>query len=262
MSSYTVSSVNLVDQILEQGQRLRNSIVQSILNNDPLNSEIILSTERSTANVSEILELKNDEYDANKYTTMKNQIEAYLQGEQMSPQEEHEVLAAIQSMSAQELCKTTEKTYASYNNSCNCNVCKQYETQNLNCDLQRSTKPNTEVPLINLTEKDDENTGKSVDIVEFIKNTYRSQTADYLQYIDSLQVAVHSLTLSDAGLRKVATNDVDKKSKVPAAVSHTYFVEYTVPSVLQKNSAGSTRSVFSVDRNCVRICSRKLNSNG
>lgn len=142
-----------------------------------------------------------------------------------------------------------------------------YETQNLSCDLKRSAeysaKTNNEVPPINLNQENGTAINKNVDVIEMIKDTYRSQTTNYLNYVDSLQVSVHSLTLSNAGLRKVSLSEVDKKTKLPPNVSHTYFIEYTVPNALQKsNSAASSRSAFSVDKNSVRLCSRKLNSNG
>lgn len=264
MSSHvSLVNVNLVEQILEQGQRLRNSIVQSILNNDPLNTEIMTNTDRSATNISQPLQLQIEDCDRNRNLTMKNQIEAYLQGEHMTLQEEQEVLNALQSMSAAELCKTTERTYTSYNKPCNCDICHMYETQNLSCDIKRSTiysaKEKTEVPPINLKQAYDTDIDKT-NVLEMIKDTYRSQTANYLKYVDSLQITVHSLTLSEAGLRKVSMNEVDTKSKVPSSVGHTYFVEYAIPSLLQKSI--SSKSTFSVDKNSVRLCSRKLNSNG
>lgn len=260
MSSHKIDpflNANLLDKILEQGQRLRNSIVQSILNNDPFNGEIMASTSRLASNTTEVYDVKSD-------LLVKNQIEAYLQGEYMSPQAEQEVLAAVQKMTAAELCKATERTYSSYK-SCSCQTCKMYTNENLSCDLKRSAvycaTKNAEVPPINLTEKNDyPNTNGNFNVVELIKNTYRSQSENYLKYVDSMQIIVHNLTLTDAGVRKIYADEINKKSKLQVSMNCTYFVEYAVPNSLQKGS--SAKSASTTNKNCVRICSRKMHSNG
>lgn len=230
-----VPDTNLIDKVLEQGQRLRNSIVKSILNNDPFNSDILLAKSMPNSAKNIIANFQNQEQN----------VINYLKGDPMSPEEKQSVLNVIQNMSPNELCKTTERTFGSYNKSCNCYICNLYETENLSCDLQRSTtysnKSDCVVPPIDLMQKVNEN-----------NVNYNAQNEKLLKHVDSMQVTVHSLELNSAGIQKLLCDNSDRKLNL-SSMNCSYFVEYCV----QEDVLKFDRNLKSFNKNCARICSKK-----
>lgn len=224
-----VPDMNLIDKVLEQGQKLRNSIVKSILNNDPFNSDVLIANSMPNSAKNVITSLQNQEQN----------VINYLKGDPMSPEEKQNVLSVIQNMSPNELCKTTERSFGSYKKSCNCYICNLYESENLSCDLKRSAtysnKSDCVVPPIDLTQKTDEN--------------FTVQNEKLLKYVDSMQVTVHSLELNSTAVQKLIC---DRQSKV-LSMNYSYFVEYWVSEDVLKID----RNLKSFSRNCVRICSKK-----
>lgn len=233
-NSGKIPDTNLIDKVLEQGQRLRNSIVKSILNNDPFNSDVLLANSIPNSAKNVIANSQNQEQN----------VINYLKGDPMSPEEKQTALSVIQNMSPNELCKTTERTFESYKKSCNCYICNLYESENLSCDLKRSAtysnKSNCVVPPIDLVQKIDEN------------DTHSAQNEKLLKHVDSMQVTVHSLHLNSAGVRKLICDNTDRKLNL-SSMNCSYFVEYCVEDDVLKMD----RNFKCFGKNCVRICSRK-----
>jgi hypothetical protein len=115
---------DLVDKILDRGHRLRSAMVQSILNNDPFNPDVIYCQERKAVKLDELPPDTNDK------------IKAFLQGDPMSREDEVSTLETLRSMSAVDLCKATDRTYRS-EDPCDCLTCFEYKEKDLNCDLKR-----------------------------------------------------------------------------------------------------------------------------
>lgn len=237
---------SLVERVLEQGQRLRNSIVQSILNNDPFNTEIM-------TNQITLMDSPNGPQLSKRYESSpidnqsQEKLEAYLQGESMPREDELQVLNIIQSMSSAELCKTTDQAFSS-DKFCNCRICNKYVREEVNCDLKRAcpNRNSHKVPSSAITDQ--------------IQESYRSQTGEYLKYVDSLQIGVHNLVLNDVGIRKASASETTKPMKLPLSVNYTYFIEYRVPDVLSGTTKKTTFST--TDANLVRICSNRLHNEG
>lgn len=161
----------------------------------------------------------------------------------MSREEEQKVLHTVQSMSAADLCKITERSYEKFK-SCNCIICTTYMKEDLSCDLKRARNA-TKSSL----------RSESSGITKVIQDVYRSQAESYLKYVDSMQIGVHNLTLNDLGARKV-----DSKVKLPHSINHTYFVEYHVPDAIINKT--QLKNLPGVDNNFVRLCSKKLYHDG
>lgn len=229
---------NVVEKILEQGQRLRNSMVQSILNNDPLNTDVLsvkhFNTPTSSIDQPLCPQLKLDE----------TKLEAYLKGDYMTKEEEKLALDTFRSMSDVDLCRATDRSYSGYKKNCTCNTCREYNTKDLNCDIKRS---NEQTYRSNYSE----NSNK---ITKYIEDQYRYENCKYLKFVDSLKVSVHSLILNEAGNCKVWSAD----RKVPFNVSETYFLEYRVPDCIQKTTHSSKAKVDSgLDEHFNRVCARR-----
>lgn len=165
----------------------------------------------------------------------------------MSREEEQEVLNIVQSMSAADLCKITERSYEKFK-PCDCKICTTYMNEDFSCDLKRARNTAR-------TARSD-----SSDITKVIQDTYRSQTETYLKYVDSIQIGVHNLTLNDMGNRKVAASESESKLKIPPSINHTYFVEYHVPDIMINKP--HVKAYPRADNNYVRLCSKKLHHDG
>ncbi|RZC39019.1 C2 domain-containing protein 3 [Asbolus verrucosus] len=215
------SDGDLVDKILERGHKLRSAMVQSILHNDPFNTEIIYSQDRCVR-LDELPEETN------------NKIRAFLQGDAMSREDEIATLETLRSMSAVDLCRATDKTYRS-DEPCDCLTCTEYNEKDLVCDLKRNNNN---------------------EITQKIQERYRNKTMNYLKFVDSLKVTVSSVTLNEAGDKKVLDSLIKDKS---AGVGQTFFLEYQIPEVLSKNHQQNKSKVDSgLDfNNTVRLCSRR-----
>ncbi|CAH0561232.1 unnamed protein product [Brassicogethes aeneus] len=218
----SVRNKDLVDKILEQGQRLRNSMVQSILNNDPL---YVDSNKHYNTPVSSVELHKH--VDTSQFDDKK--LESFLKGDYLSREDEKIALDTFRSMSDVDLCKTTERMYSANSRTCSCSTCRDYHSKDLNCDIKRS--------------KSDKNI------------SIRYENEKYFKFVDSLKVTVHSLVLNGAGSRKICDKNVP--------LGETYFLEYIVPDLLQKNVGFVKSKVNSgLDTNSVRICAKKICGEG
>lgn len=79
----------------------------------------------------------------------------------------------MQSMSGVDLCKIKERSHEKFK-SCDCTICTTYQQEDLSCDLKRV--------------KNTMKTTPSSDVTKRIQETYRSQTENYLRYVDSIQL--------------------------------------------------------------------------
>lgn len=164
MSEFTKVKDSLVDKILEQGQRLRNSMVQSILQNDPHSADVLFHhNKKYNTPVSSDTGLTDQPLKDNKLIT------AFLHGDYLTKQQEELALSTIRSMSLSDVCENTDHTLGS---KCTCITCTAYNTNNLKCDLRR--------------------TNPAVD-----KDT------QFLKQVDSLKVVLQSILLNSLGQKKV-----------------------------------------------------------
>lgn len=240
-----IVDTSLVNKILEQGQKLRNSMVGSILKNDPFNTDIIYSKHFTTPKTSssDFTDFKS----LSPFTSIdEKRVEAYIKGEYMTKDEERLALDTLRSMSAPDLFKTTERTLNSTClSTCKCYICEIYNSNNLYCDLRRKSKD------INGT-----NQCFSSEIAKDIQEKYKNENKAMLKYVDSLKVLINNLTLTETGNRKVSDND----KKVPYNFNQTYFLEYCIPDCIVNKCIISKSKVNSgLESNFFRFCSRRNN---
>ncbi|CAG9767011.1 unnamed protein product [Ceutorhynchus assimilis] len=172
-ADFTRVKESLVDKILEQGQKLRNSMVQSILQNDPMSSaDIIYNNKIYNTPVNSATTLSNENPKKNSKL-----LEAFLNGDYLTKDQEELALSTIRSMPVSDVCETTQKTLSS---KCCCATCTAYSINNLNCDLRRT--PNC-------------------------SNLRREFTI--FKFVDSLKVILQSLSLNDFGNKKVNTKETN-----------------------------------------------------
>lgn len=203
----------LVDTVLEQGQRLRSSMIESILENDPL-FKTTNYTQRHNA-------------DLHKPDT----LEAYLRGDPLSEDDQTVAFDSIKTLNAKQLSDITNRIFCS---KCKCNICMEYDGIAFKDDTRRKPSENKAIYDINETFPSEEH-----------KN--------YLKYVDSLKINVHSLSLNETGNRKVG-------NQVP--FNQTFFIEYRIPSILLKNVKNKSKVDSGLDSNgVVRICSRRRRLN-
>nr|XP_022906378.1 uncharacterized protein LOC111418148 [Onthophagus taurus] len=236
----TQKDVNLVEQILEQGQRLRNSMVKAILDNDPTNNKFLQKSEQ--IDDLEIRTICSSDDRSEVTLEEKHKFLAYLRGEQMTRNEEKKVLETFRAMSNIDLIDITDRSLHS-DYSCNCDTCREYYNHHQSLP-QKSSK----VPLLNLKDE--------------VKFKQKSNKLNYLKYIDSLKIRVHSVYLNQEGIRKVYGNSYNKNKcyNYPLSLNHTYFLEYKIPSLISKATKAKISKVDSgLDSgNFVRMCSRKV----
>ena len=215
----------LVDKILDRGQRLRSAMVQAILNNDPFNQDVIYQESKS-------VRLEDLPKDSNE------KIRAFLQGDAMSREDEIVTLETLRSMSAADLCRVTDRTYGS-EEPCDCLTCVEYQEKDLKCDLKR----------------------ESNEITQKIQERYKSEVSSHLKFVDSVKISVNSVFLNQAGDKKVADSLIKEKA---AGVGQTFFLEYQIPEVLVKNHQKVKTKVDSGldSANVVRLCSRRTHGQG
>lgn len=239
-----IVDTSLVNKILEQGQKLRNAMVGSILKNDPFNTNIIYSKHFNTPKTSS--SDFNDFKSVNPLASVdEKRVEAYIKGEYMTKDEERLALDTLRSMSAPDLCKTTERTLNSTRlSTCKCYICKIYNSNNLYCDLRRQNNV------------DGTNQYSPSEIIKDIQERYKNENKNLLKYVDSLKVLINNLTLTETGNQKVSDND----KKVPYNFNQTFFLEYCLPDYIVNKSIVSKSKVNSgLESNFVRFCSRRNN---
>lgn len=218
---------SLVDKILEQGQRLRNAMVESILLNDPLSSGIIYNKTYNTPVPSETKLIGKPIGD-------KKLLEAFLSGDYLTKDQEEIALNTIRSMPVSDVCDTTERTLLS---KCSCSTCAAYYRNNLKCDLRRSPNCNKK---FSIGQKEEANfDGHQI-----------------LKEVDSLKVILQSIHLNSFGTKKV-TQYLSKR-QFSSGLNETYFVEYYIPDIFTKEVPKSKSKTDSgLESNHVRVCARR-----
>lgn len=290
------SNTSLVEKILEQGQRLRNSMVQAVLNNDPFNKEILsnISSPAHTYrdNKSAGIEKCNcyshrgkDKGTQREYDQLN--IHKYLEGDEMCVNEEMRALETLRSMSPHSLIQSTSCTKHSDHYKNSCDICKDYEnrlysastssvsidrlderyTSNRSKQAHKANDKNTEEIVHDgkarvkiFEEPEDRFKSKPKDgpsKLKLIKNTFH-ENQGVLRYVDSLKIHVYSLKLNGAGHRKVSASENANKPYLIG--NNMYFVEYSLPDVLLKQVPKSRAKVntgLHPDKT-IRFCSKKL----
>lgn len=231
---------NIVDQILEQGQRLRNSMVESILNNDPLNTQVVNYKYRYDSN-------RSDKTEEQLTPEEKELFLAYVRGDTMSKIEEKQALDTFRRMSITDVYNLTDRTCLSYKATCNCDTCKAFYSENKN---EKYNVP--ALNLQNLSEKRDLESEKTC-----------TPVTSLLKYVDSLRISIHSLIFNHEGLKKIYKNNIKHSLKLPPSYTHSYFVEYSVPDILlHSNSKIRAKVDTGMHNNKVRICSKLIHNEG
>lgn len=225
---------NLVDQILEQGQRLRNSMVESILNNDPLNISAINYKHKACNHYG-------PKVDKALSTEEEQLFLSYLHGDSMSKVEEKQALDTFRRMSLTDICNLTDRSCLSYKATCNCSTCKAYY--------------NYDVPLLNLRKLQHESSSNNN------KAALKVDQFTLLKYVDSLKISVHSLAFNLEGLKKI--NRKSNAAKLPPSYSHSYFVEYSIPGVILPADGKIKAKVDTgMNNNKIRFCSKLVHNEG
>lgn len=234
-------SGSLVDQILEQGQRLRNAMVQSILNNDPFNTDIIGNKNKIAKEQFGEITVEDKEKFVN-----------YLRGDVMSKAEKKQALDTFRKLSNIDICDITEGTCLSNTISCGCDTCKAY---------YKETSPELiNVPQLNLHSFRGRNYVRPRN-EESAKNDFVS-VSRCLKYVDSLKLHIHYLNLNEEGIKKVCRNNTDVKMKLPPSYSYTYFIEYSLPDVIIQNFKSKSKIDTGLHANKIRICSKVVQNEG
>lgn len=286
MSQFSLREKNIVDQILEQGQRLRNSMVKSILNNDPFCSDFSGKSSYGSKNKAAYEKLSNrsnkqkliNEYELEKQNNEfkqkselvkkptneeKQTLIAYIRGDKLEESEERKALETFRNMSNSDLLELTERS------TCTCSTCKAYyghkfSSSNLEetpFSLKHSLKDSksfssknhklypqqTDVPPLSL-----ESTKRSLET--------KIQNKEYFKYIDCIRITVLRLSLNQEGLKKLYSKTFDEKMKLPPSYSHTYFIEYSIPECLIRSEMKKSKVDSGLhSSNKIRICSKKVN---
>ncbi|KAF2880217.1 hypothetical protein ILUMI_25953 [Ignelater luminosus] len=283
-------TTNIVEQILEQGQRLRNAMVKSILDNDPFYIDVV---DKNSLNNSSIQKSKLPEQYIN-----------YQRGVS-SNQKQNILNFEWDGLSPIDSPPTMSGEFSDLY--CNCEICNAYGSHTVwaSKNLPFKNLKKDSIPSLNLTHVPRKlpediyrgNALREMDLPEFnrivgnsttksssattgvqtqsdnfpeeitksIQDNYRSKAAEYFKYVNSLKIAIHSLTLNQAGNRKVQVSSVDSKYKLPASINHSYFIEYSIPECLI-NTAVQSKIQSKVDsgltKNLYRICSKRLQDEG
>lgn len=268
----------LVEKILEQGQRLRNSMVQAILNNDPFNQEILHNTNITTnANVERnfskslkcTCKTKKPDFD------ICDGIDKYLRRDSLFLNQELEALETNRSTSPVDFLRS-----ASSVNACHCRnvcgICREYETKLISHSASASICSNGDSSIVVTTRQqsvqskeppklDTENTLKLCDenaklkprITKSEELKIYDANCHLIKYVDSLKINIYSLKLNNAGERKLLA--YTGTSKYPVT-PFTYFIEYSLPEFLTKNEKKIKSRVNSGlnSEKKVRFCTKNI----
>ncbi|KAL1509796.1 hypothetical protein ABEB36_004478 [Hypothenemus hampei] len=216
---------SLVDKILEQGQKLRNAMVQSILQNDLQNRANNLDTKTHNTPVSSFFSLSN------RSDEERNLFEAFLNGDYLTKQQEELVLNTARSIPPAEFLLATERTF--FPKKCKCDICAEYHNNNLKCDLRRTTTQNADKELV------------------------KRSNQDFLKQVDSIKVILQNIDLNSYGIKKI-TNGCNFQS---SSLGESYFIEYSIPQVFVKDVVKSKSKTDSgLESNDVRIYAKRINN--
>ncbi|KAH1026500.1 hypothetical protein HUJ05_000163 [Dendroctonus ponderosae] len=220
-SEFTGIKDSLVDKILEQGQRLRNAMVQSILQNDPFTGDIYSKTHNTPVSSATSLTCNSNG---------KKLLEAFLNGDYLTKEQEQMALNTARSVPMEEVCNTIGKSNFS---KCACAVCSAYHPTNLKCDLRR---PQTQ-----------------------LKQLKGGVPADALKQVDSLKIILQSVHLNNAGSKKVSFGKGRADSRLNETYFLEYSVpEVFSKGVVRSKSKTDSGLESSVVRVCARRTSNVI----
>ncbi|CAH1159661.1 unnamed protein product [Phaedon cochleariae] len=237
----------LVDKVLEQGQKLRNAMVESILKNDPFYTEVIYNNQFNTPYTSSF-ELTKENRDQNS-TSNKERLEAFIKGECMSREDEKLALESLKSLSVPDLCKTTERSLkCSTVGSCKCCTCELYNSEYWKWNSGQKSKSSSEEAA----------NGNHNEVTNSIRDKHKSELIQVLKFVDSLKISVNCLILNDTGQQKLLSTISDPTNW--NSFSQNFFLEYTLPEILICTSHKQQLKIHSsVDKNYIRLFSRRTN---
>ncbi|KAL3266642.1 hypothetical protein HHI36_010805 [Cryptolaemus montrouzieri] len=244
------SKDSLIERILEQGQRLRNAMVQSILDHDPFNTDVINTATARSLVKSRLRKRIPSQYSISNLGLSdieRDKLNAFLKGDSMNRFDEIDTLEALKSMSAEDLCKTTNQVFNSTQECC-CGTCLKYNKEDLNCDLKRSKQRLAD--------------DKSRNQEDVPKVQFQVEPNKHLKYVDCMRIIVHDLVLNERGNKKVNLN-LSSDKKIPVCGSQTFFIEYELPFILSvPTHAKLVKKSLSSSKNnsFVRICARRLST--
>ncbi|XP_074037878.1 uncharacterized protein [Leptinotarsa decemlineata] len=245
-SNMKIVDSNLVEKILEQGQKLRNAMIGSILKNDPFSTEILINNHYNTPRSSRS-ELSNNTKTENVIPLNDKRLEAFIKGDCMSKEEEKLALDTLRSLSAPDLCETTERTLKSTNiGGCKCYICKVYNSKYLSCDSKLNSQKEMEFQ-----------SPPQHEVTENIPGKYKACGVQTLKFVDSLKIAINNLILNDIGNQKILST---VNSKVPCKSSSNFFLEYKVPEILVTSAKHKSKVDSGLETNHVRLSSRKTSN--
>lgn len=245
--SDNIVSSKIVHKVLKQGQRLRNAMVETILDNDPFNKDVYnpvaapkLDSQLSTAR-------NQSEFDKN------TRVFDYLTGANVSPLEEEQILNTIRTISpAISMIQ----------------LASDLHFQNTNEAITQREKP---VAVMNPTSQPQTSNVKIFNDYKYEKLKSISQKSiltnnenenNLLSFVDSFKVYVYTLKFNSAGWRKVF--GYENKSLVSRAP--TFFVEYILPQLLNEDALKQNEKKTKVNSNIVnratRFCSKKVVQEG
>ncbi|XP_025835098.1 C2 domain-containing protein 3-like [Agrilus planipennis] len=247
MSEFSYESKDrerVTNEVLKRVQRLRNQIVESILDNNPFDVDFICPKSKK----------ENIEHNAN----IEHRVEYSHGGSSTIP-------SGVNFFDSTSRTNTSEGTKASnvclpLDLFCTCEICETYTKECLK--LKHDSECAKEPPIRRLKHKSPPENPYAKEITKKIQDSYRNNVSKYLKYIDCVKVTVHSLVLNQDGIRKLTNSQVNLKNRVTAGISTTYFVEYNIPNALKSSTHIKSRTGSRIDPSVVRICAKKLNEDG
>uniref|UniRef100_A0A1Y1LR37 Uncharacterized protein n=1 Tax=Photinus pyralis TaxID=7054 RepID=A0A1Y1LR37_PHOPY len=248
---------SIVEQILEQGQRLRNAMVKSILDNDPFYADTVhtnkIKNSLKTTAHSKVTKNFQETVETNVNGKMSAEISNVYCGCDICNIYKREISLSTkcQHIPPLHLLDRGKSKLHSYTSNGYDSEGTESTIRRLNAQSDSDSKTHSEVP------------NPSEEITKSIQESYRTKAIEYFKYVDSMKITIHSLSLNPAGNKKALTSSVDPKYRLPTSVSHSYFVEYSIPDCLNNTMSKSNSKVDSgLSANVFRICSKKLQNEG
>ncbi|KAF5284565.1 hypothetical protein FQR65_LT02391 [Abscondita terminalis] len=246
---------NIVEQILEQGQRLRNAMVKSILDNDPFYIEDARIKQKLESNKPLHNKFKTIEDDkmckfktAKSTQVMSSEFPEVYCGCHICNIYKREIYFGDKCMHIPplHLLKRTQNKCRSTDNADEALDSGIPSRSNLQSDTVTSNFTEDKIQSIN----QQEHVEKPISLIK---------TTNYFKYVDSMKIMVHNVSLNYAGNRKALASGADTKYRLPISTNQSYFVEYNIPNCLTHTLARSKSKVDSgLGSNLFRVCSKKL----
>lgn len=227
LNYHASTNTSLVGKILEQGLRLRNSMVQTILCNDPFSKDFLRS----------------------------DGLRSVEEGGRKSGRSgfEFDETGILEDLGIVRGDSSRNKVYSIKN--CSCDICREYNKAYGTvdgADVYRSTHPS----LKNVPD-DVSEIPQKVSTLSLIKSTF-DENYSLLKYVDSLKVTVNFFKINTAGKRKLS--DIDKTLYQSSV---TFYIEYSLPEIVQRFLPKSKAKVNSglQPKSKIRYCSKRLQNN-